>query len=250
MTEEEKDLSEKKKKTVKYAALILFAVGVTILCVLLFPFLKSLKFEVSEEWLKSAKEWVDSFGALRYAVILVLQLLQVFIAILPGEPIEILAGYMCGTVGGLVVCEIGALLGSFFIYKLVERFGKRASDKVLDSKAYEKLKFLHNTASRDGFVFLLFFLPGTPKDLLTYFAPLLKIGVKKFLLIIAVARIPSIVSSTYVGATLSEGNIAFSVVIFALTAAVGAVGILINDLILGKHRQPENGGKTVEEGKK
>ena len=102
-------------------------------------------------------------------------------------------------------------------------------------RVLEKLKFLHNSASRDSFLFLLFFLfPGTPKDVLTYLAPLLRVGVWRLTAITAVARIPSVVSSTYVGANLSKGNLTFSLLVFAGTAVAGALGIVINDLILDR----------------
>ena len=155
-------------------------------------------------------------------------------AFIPGEPVEIFSGYMCGTVGGLLICELGATIGTIVIYKLVEKLGKKATDRVIGSKTYEKLKFLHNSASRDSFLFLLFFIPGTPKDVLTYLAPLLRVGVWRLTAITAVARIPSVVSSTYVGANLSKGNLTFSLLVFAGTAVAGALGIVINDLILDR----------------
>lgn len=218
------------KKRLKMIGLLIFILVVAVGCVVALKHMDSLKFDGTEEWLKNAKERIDRFGVFKWVIIFVAQFLQVLVAIIPGEPVEIFAGYMCGTFGGLLMCEAGALAGSVVIYLAVRKFGKRLVDKVADSKAISRMKFLNNTAKRDSVLFLLFFLPGTPKDILTYFAPLLKIDMWRFLGIVMVARIPSIISSTYVGATLSEGNLAFSVIIFAITGAVGAAGIIINDL--------------------
>ena len=85
-----------------------------------------------------------------------------------------------------------------------------------------------------GLLFLLFFIPGTPKDFLTYFAPLLQIGRCRLLLSVTVARSPSVVSSTYLGATLSSGDLKFSVLLFVLIGAVGLLGIALHDLVVEK----------------
>ncbi|MBQ8912013.1 MAG: VTT domain-containing protein, partial [Clostridia bacterium] len=159
---------------------------------------------------------------------------QVVVALIPGEPVEILAGYLCGTLGGLVVCLLGIAIGTAIIYGLVMRLGKGLVLRVGSSKAYERLGFLHKSTARDSLLFLLFFIPGTPKDFLTYFAPLLQIGRCRLLLIVTVARIPSVVSSTYLGATLSSGDLKFSVLLFVLIGAVGLLGIALHDLVVEK----------------
>ena len=193
----------------KYIGLGLFCLLVVVCCIVFFPRIEAYQKDGMEESLRNAKKWVDQFGIFKYVVILAVQLLQVFVAFIPGEP-------------------------TIVIYKLVEKLGKKATDRVIGSKTYEKLKFLHNSASRDSFLFLLFFIPGTPKDVLTYLAPLLRVGVWRLTAITAVARIPSVVSSTYVGANLSKGNLTFSLLVFAGTAVAGALGIVINDLILDR----------------
>lgn len=229
-----KDFINRNQKMLKYLGLGLFCLLVVACCIVFLPHIEAYQKDGMEESLKNAKKWVDQFGIFKYVVILVIQLLQVFVAFIPGEPVEIFSGYMCGTVGGLLVCELGATIGTIVIYKLVEKLGKKATDRVIGSKAYEKLKFLHNSGSRDSFLFLLFFIPGTPKDVLTYLAPLLRVGVWRLTAITAIARIPSVVSSTYVGANLSKGNLTFSLLVFAGTAVAGALGIVINDLILDR----------------
>ncbi len=228
---------KRKQQIFKLTGLVAFIFAVLVAVIVFYPYLKELQVEPTEEWLIDIKARLDSLGIFKYLVVLIIQILQVLLAFIPGEPVEILAGYMCGTLGGLVIALLGVAIGTSIIYFAVMRWGRRLVDKVADSKAYEKMKFLHKSASRDGFLFLLFFIPGTPKDFLTYFAPLLKIDLTRLLLIVSVARIPSIISSTYLGATLSKGDLSFSVLIFALTAAVGALGIILNDLLLEQKKK-------------
>ncbi|MBQ7847198.1 MAG: TVP38/TMEM64 family protein [Clostridia bacterium] len=226
-----------KGKILKFTALGSFIAAVILAAVFFYPYLKDLRFDVTEEWLVQVKGKLDRFGVFKYLIVLMVQVLQVLLAFIPGEPVEILAGYMCGTLGGLAIALLGVALGTSVIYLAVMKWGRRLVDKVADSKAYEKMRFLHKSASRDGLLFLLFFIPGTPKDFLTYFAPLLKIKLTRLLLIVLVARIPSVISSTYLGATLSKGDLSFSILIFALTAAVGAAGIIVNDLLLEQKKK-------------
>ena len=81
-------------------------------------------------------------------------------------------------------------------------------------------------------LFVLFFIPGTPKDLLLYFTPLTNISLSRLLVIVSIARIPSIVSSCYVGAHVSRGMFGHSILVFAIIGMVGLAGILINDIVL------------------
>ena len=215
--------------------ILLAALAIALLLALAFavyPIFERLNVAPTEEKLVAIKEQFDKLGFFKYPAILLLQILQVVVALIPGEPVEILAGYLCGTLGGLAVCLLGIAIGTAIIYGLVMRLGKGLVLRVGNSRAYEKLRFLHHDTSRDALLFLLFFIPGTPKDFLTYFAPLLRIGIKKLLVIVTVARIPSVVSSTYLGATLSKGDLRFSVFLFALIGAVGLLGILLHDPLL------------------
>ena len=213
---------------------LLAAVLLLALALAVYPLFERLNVAPTEEKLVAIKEQFDKLGLFKYPAILLLQILQVVVALIPGEPIEILAGYLCGTLGGLVVCLLGIAIGTAIIYGLVMRLGKGLVLRVGSSKAYERLGFLHKSTARDSLLFLLFFIPGTPKDFLTYFAPLLQIGRCRLLLIVTVARIPSVVSSTYLGATLSSGDLKFSVLLFVLIGAVGLLGIALHDLVVEK----------------
>ncbi len=76
-------------------------------------------------------------------------------------------------------------------------------------------------------MFFLMFIPGTPKDLLTYFAPFTGISLLRMLFIAAVARIPSIITSTYVGSSFAQGNHLKSIIIYAVVGVISLAGILV-----------------------
>lgn len=195
-----------------------------------------------EENMQSFEELVQSLGVWGVIFMFLLQVVQVVLAVIPGEPIELIFGALYGTFWGTVLCIAGIVCGTALIYILVQRLGKSFVEKIIDSKQFQKLKFLKNPVKRDTFMFFLMFIPGTPKDLLTYFAPFTGISLLRILLIAAVARIPSIVTSTYVGSSFVQGNHLKSIIIYAVVGVISLVGILIYNKIIGGKTTKGEGG--------
>ena len=161
--------------------------------------------------------WVQSKGIWGILVFLALQILQVVVAVLPGEPVELMAGALFGPVGGLLICLTGILLGSMFIYAVMKLLGARA----VPAQAFHKYRFLQNEQRARRALYLLFFLPGTPKDMLTYIGPFLPVKPGEFFFICTLARIPSVVTSTIAGSRLADGSLLVPIVIFVVTGALG-----------------------------
>lgn len=220
------------KKILKIASALIITALTVALAVNLFPLVLSLKDESGRE---SFRAVIDSLGPVGILLMLLLQTAQIIVAIVPGEPIELLLGMMYGTVGGLLVSLLGIAIGQTAVFLLVKRYGISFAMRFVNVKEFEKLKFLQAPEKRDSLVFLLFFIPGTPKDILTYFAPFTGIPYLRFLILSLFARIPSVVSSTWAGSSISDGAFIKTLVIFALTGILGLAGILINARITKKH---------------
>lgn len=170
--------------------------------------------------------WVDSHGALGKLAYMGMVILQVVLAVIPGEPFEIVGGYAFGTLEGTVLCLTAATLGSLLVFGLVRVFGTRLVRLFFSLEQVQSLRFLKTSPRRD-FLFLLFFMiPGTPKDLLCYFAGLTDIRLPVWLLICSLGRIPSLVTSTVGGNALGTKNYLFAAAIFAATLAVSTLGLL------------------------
>ena len=103
----------------------------------------------------------------------------------------------------------------------------------------EKYKFLKNTKKIELTIFILFFIPGTPKDALTYLAPFVPIKPKKFFVISTIARIPSVITSTILGDQIIKGNYLIAIIVFVITAIISIGGILFNNYYT-KRKQNEN----------
>ena len=173
------------------------------------------------------REIVEKEGILGYLIFIGIQILQVIFAFIPGEVVEVGAGYAFGIIGGTLLCLIGVAISSAAIFFLVRRFGSNLAEIFMDTKTIKRLSFLHDSKKLNIFLFLLYFLPGTPKDILTYFAGLTPVKPIPFLLICTFARIPSIITSTIAGNYLMENNYKMTVIVFVVTALLAAVGYFV-----------------------
>ena len=100
-----------------------------------------------------------------------------------------------------------------------------------------RIKFLKTTPKRDFIFFIIFMIPGTPKDLLCYFAGLTDIRLSLWLLICSLGRLPSIVTSTVGGDALGTSNYLFAAAVFAITLVISLVGLLFYKKICNRHEK-------------
>lgn len=185
------------------------------------------------------REYIQSFGAAGWIVLLVLQIAQVFIALIPGEILETGAGYAFGPLWGTVICYAGVIIASALVFWLVRRFGVKLVEVFMDREKINELSFLREDKKRNTLVFLLFLIPGTPKDLLTYFVGLTDMRFATFMVISLVARIPSVLSSTIGGDLLGKGNIWGAVWLYGITAVVSIAGVIVYNAILRRKKTKE-----------
>lgn len=180
----------------------------------------------------SFRDYIRSFGPAGWLVLLGLQFLQVFIALIPGELLETGAGYAFGPLWGTVLCYVGVALASTAVFLLTRRFGVKLVEVFISREKINQLSFLRTERKRNTLVFVLFLIPGTPKDLLTYFVGLTDMKLGSFLLISLVARLPSVLSSTAGGHLLGEGNLVGALWLYGITGLVSIAGLLIYNAIL------------------
>ena len=231
---EERHLTVKQKKIISVLVLVLFLGFSALVAYFIGKPMISL---VSEP--EKFRGWVESRGNWGRLIFIGMMVFQVLIALVPGEPLEIGAGYAFGAAEGTILCVIGVTAGSIMVFGLVRRFGMRLVEVFFDTGKIKKLKFLQNEKRLDLITFLVFFLPGTPKDLLTYFVGVTDIKLSKFILIVSVARLPSIITSTVGGSALGIGKYELAVIVFGVTIAASLLGLFIYNRIC-KHRAKKN----------
>ncbi len=215
-------ITDRTKKMLSAIALVVFFAVFTALAILIGPPL--VRFVSNPE---GFRDWVDAQGAWGPLLFIGLMALQILVAIIPGEPLEIAAGYAFGAVWGTVYCMIGALVGSVLVFLFVRKFGVKLVEVFFTVEKIRGMKFLQDTKRLNVVVFIIYLIPGTPKDLLAYLIGLTPMRLSVWVMITLIARIPSIVTSTVGGHALGMQNYTFAAVTFAVTGVLSLVGYLL-----------------------
>ena len=183
------------------------------------------------------RQWVAGHGFWGMAAYTGMVFLQVLVAIIPGEPLEIAGGYAFGAVWGTVLCLLGAFLGSAAVFAVVRKWGVPLVEVFFPQDKLDKLTFLKTSPKRTALLWLVFTVPGTPKDLLCYFAGLTDLRWTTWLLIASVGRLPSIITSTVGGNALGLQNYQFAAITFAATTVIAGVGLVIYRQVCRRHKR-------------
>lgn len=222
------------KKLLKNALpIIVFILLMGVLTLILWPYIETL---TTEEGRAEFKEWIDGLGFGGWLVTLGIQLLQIFVALIPGEPVELMLGYVWGPWLGTATCLLGIFIGTLTVFLLVRKLGMKFVKRVVGTDDLTKYKFLRDKNKVDITIFILFFIPGTPKDALTYIAPIAPISPLKYLLIATFARIPSIITSTLLGDSVADGDYLMAIIVFAITAVISILGIIFGNKYIEKRQ--------------
>lgn len=237
MLERQKKQLRNRQLLIRTICVFLFLIFLVYMTIRMYPQIKWLS---NPDNLPIFEEYIKSQGIKGIGIFLIIQISQVIIALIPGEPIEIVAGAMYGGFGGLLLCMLGVFIGSFIVFYLVKLWGMSVVTIFIDEKKINELWFLKDRKKFEVLTFILFFIPGTPKDLLTYAAGLTTIEPIRFFFIATLARIPSILTSTLAGASLINGDYILTIIIFACAGVISIIGYFIHRMIVrkrGEHRK-------------
>ena len=225
---------EKKKRILRIAfSCLLLAGALTALTVLALPYVRRLSDPETQRFIQN---WIGERGLWGILILLGLQVLQVIIAFIPGEPMELLAGALCGALGGTVLCLTGTVLASACIFALSRRYGRRLLALLgFGEKQVAQWKWLQRdeqSEKADLVIFLVFLIPGTPKDMLTYVVGMTRVSLKRFLWLSTLARVPSVLSSTLIGSSVIQGEGETALILMLVTGLLGILGIEAREKIL------------------
>lgn len=211
---------KRKLKIFKISLFIIVIIILTIITIYLFPVMKNLS---SKEGQIVFKQKVTNSGFYGLLLLFIIQVAQIFLFILPGEPIEILAGMCYGWFWGTIFIMVSSSMIATLIFWLVRKIGRQFVYDFSDEEKIKKIennKIFQNPKKIELIIFILFLVPGTPKDLLTYLSGLLPIKLRRFVAISTIARIPSIVTSTIAGANIAVGDWKKAIILYGIIVAV------------------------------
>lgn len=230
MTDEKKpSRTIEKADILKFAGLIAFFAIMVLIVVLLWPYFGGI-FEPGG--IDRIITDVRDAGPVGFLILLGLQFLQIVVAFIPGEVVQIAAGLLYGPWIGALVILVGCVVSSAFIFALVHKLGAPFVQSMVPTQYLNKFRKFELTGKLNIVVFVLFLIPGLPKDVFTYLVPLTDMRMRTFLLLSNVGRIPGIVVSTYAADGLAEGRLMESAIIFAVAAAIAVLGIVFRERIM------------------
>ena len=153
-----------------------------------------------------------------------MNILQVLLAVIPGGPFEIGAGYAFGVIRGTLICDFAMTTASVIIFLFVRRFGMKFVELFVSREKIESVKILKSSRRSESIIFLLFLIPGTPKDLLSYLVGLTDIKLSHWIIICAAGRMPAIFLSVLSGNALNKADYTFVILMFAVMIALSICG--------------------------
>lgn len=178
------------------------------------------------------KAKLSSYGASGIIIFIGIQTVQVIIAALPGDLTQIAGGYIYGTLMGSLYSMIGITFGSIMAFYASRLLGYSLINLFVSRELLEKFSFLINHPRSEIAMFILFLIPGLPKDTLCYLAGITPVKPVTFFIISSTARIPALVASSYIGANLQQGNYAAVAIVSAIACLLIAAGFLKKDRII------------------
>jgi uncharacterized membrane protein YdjX (TVP38/TMEM64 family) len=177
------------------------------------------------EWIRAT---VESYGWAAPLVFIGVQIAQVVAAPIPGEATGFIGGYVFGTLPGFIYSSVSLGVGSLINFGIGRFLGERFVRRLIPR---EKFKHIDRIVNRQGIiaVFLMFIIPGFPKDYLSLALGMTTLPIKVFAVLAFIGRMPGTLMLSLQGASVYDRN-------YFLVAVLGAACLM---LVLAAYRWRE-----------
>lgn len=171
-----------------------------------------------------------SFGNYSFLAYIGIQILQIIFFFIPGEFVQIAGGYIFGALNGYILSFVGILIGSALSFLLARVLGKRFVEKIVFSEDKWMFKKMEEMKKHPGsfkkLIFIMYLIPGIPKDILGYICGITYISLKNFLIISMLGRTPALFISCFFGDNISSKNIVMLIVIGLVCVIIFIISII------------------------
>lgn len=221
-----------------------------LLVLIVFPILIILTYAYHNQYIylftepAKLKDIVMSYGKYSVVAFIIIQVVQVVVFFIPGEIIQIAGGYIYGAFLGSIVSIIGIIIGNIIAYGVSRCFGRPFVNRIISNKNLRFFQKILDLGSINLVVFILYLIPGIPKDILAYICGISKIKFKNFIACSLLGRLPAVVLSAYFGAKIYSGNKIIIISIILVAVLLFIVGILKGEKILIKFFKNKTSGSS------
>ncbi len=177
------------------------------------------------------RRWVEAKGAGGMLAFVGLQALQVVLFVVPGEVVQVAGGYIYGLWGGSVLSLLGITCGAAFNFAVGRLLGRPFVESVFKKERIEAIERLTSTGRAAAGFFLLFVIPGIPKDALCYVAGMSRLSLPLFFAVSMVGRLPGILGSSLMGSAAYDGAYGTALVLLAIASVLFFLGLVFRERI-------------------
>ena len=168
------------------------------------------------------------------AIYLAAQVTQIIVCVLPGQVFQIAAGAVFGFLPGLLLSVIGAVCGASMTYFLARLLGQDAVHMFFGEEKTQRYVAFLNSERAYILIFLIYLIPGLPKDLVCYAAGISEVKFRAFLILSTVGRIPAMCGSLLFGHMFMEGNETGMITVAVIVVIVVGICLLKRDWLKEK----------------
>ena len=235
MNQKQMNQQEKQEYTdkVKKVSLILKLVALAVIIIGVPLYIFFFHHELLEDFsnLKNVEQWLLQYKKESALIYIAAQILQIIICVIPGQALQVAAGYLYGFWLAFLLSMIGAFIGSVIVFYIAQFLGHDAMHILFGER--KVMEMLDKINSKKGMlaVFVIFLIPGIPKDLCTYAAGISKMKIKPFLIISLIARSPGMMCSIAIGRQIMHGNYHSAIIIAVIVVILFIIGILFRDKV-------------------
>ena len=211
----------------KLILLVLIVVGIPA-----FLYLKYGSGVFSKDTASQVIAYLRQNSHIAFLLIIGLQIIQVVVCILPGQPIQFAASYMFGVGIGYLLSIIGAVIGTAISFSLAKALGSEAMHIIFGEKKLRDYQRRLNSSRGLLMTFLIYLIPGVPKDLVSYAAGISEMRFRPFVIAATVGRSPAMLGSLLVGHFFGKKNYTAMIILSAAVVILIIVCIIKRDKLI------------------
>lgn len=228
-------MTKSRKLLICKISLVLVGVFAGLLALKYLPYILELTISLDK-----FRSYIVSLGSFGSIVFIFFQILQTVIAPIPGEVIQVAAGYIYGVTLGLIYTTVGMLLGAIIAFYFTRFIGGSFIEKLLKRKNSQWMMDIMDSKKFSAILFIVFLVPGLPKDFLIYVAGLTPIKPSRFFGILIISRFPWLLASVSIGSNLHYGNYVSTIIVSLIALISFILGMLYKDKLINKFSYDKN----------
>ncbi|WP_098742071.1 TVP38/TMEM64 family protein [Paenibacillus sp. EZ-K15] len=190
------------------------------------------------------RAYIHSTGHWGPVMFILFQILQIVVAPIPGEVVQVAGGYIYGVTLGSFYTTVGLVLGSAIAFYFTRFIGRNFIARLLQKKDYKWMSFIHDEKKFSAFLFIFFVIPGLPKDMLVFVAALTSMSSLRFFTILLVGRLPWIIASAAVGSTIHMQQYSIAIIISVIAVIGFVLGYIYKDKLMNLFSKVEKSKGT------